>query len=224
MSRPAGVVFDVDGVLVDSGEAHFVAWTLLAKELGKTFSRDLFQKTFGQHNKYILPLWLGDDLSAERCARLSDRKEWLYRTRCRELIRPMPGVEELLAALFAAGFRLAVGSSAPEANVDLVLEALGVADKFMARSTGEDVVRGKPDPEVFLKAAAGLELPPGRCVVVEDAPAGVEAALAAGSSVIAVTTSHSAEQLSRAHRIVDSLSELTPDSFLDLLRAAEGGG
>ena len=212
-----GVIFDMDGVLVDSSEAHFAAWSRLGEELGVSHPRSIFERTFGMHNRQILPLWLGDRVTPGEIERLSERKEAMYREAAAATLQPIDGAVPLIHALAGAGFRLAVGSSAPRANVDLALELLRVREFFFALSTGDEVEHGKPHPEVFLNAASKLGLHPGRCVVVEDAPQGVLAGLAAGSRVIAVETSRPAAELAAAHWVVPSLRDVTAERVFDLL-------
>jgi len=212
-----GVIFDMDGVLVDSSEAHYIAWSRLGEELGVPHSRSLFESTFGMHNRQILPLWLGESLPPDEVERLSERKEAMYREVAALSVEPVDGVVELIRDLSRAGFRLAVGSSGPRPNVLLVLGILQAAELFHGLSTGDEVLHGKPHPEVFLKAAAKLGLEPERCVVVEDAPQGIEAGLAAGSRVIAVATTRPENELTRAHRVVRSLREVTVEGILELV-------
>lgn len=212
-----GVLFDMDGVLVDSAVAHWQAWTALGEEQGVPFARSLFESTFGMHNQEIIPLWLGGDVSAEEISSLSQRKEAIYRERAAECLEALPGVVELVKNLFSNGFRVAVASSGPRANVELILDLLGVREYFAALSTGDDVRNGKPHPEVFEVAAARLDLPPERCVVIEDAPQGIEAGRRAGARVVAVTSSRPAEDLQRADVVVGSLADLDADSLRRLL-------
>ncbi len=124
---------------------------------------------------------------------------------------------DLEAVAEVIDFALAVGSSGPSPNVELILKFLGAADKFTALSTGDEVRHGKPDPEVFLIAARKLGLPPDQCVVIEDAPQGVKAGLAAGAKVIAVTSTKPREELQEAHLVVDSLAELSAERLRELL-------
>jgi beta-phosphoglucomutase len=208
-------IFDVDGVLVDSSEAHYQSWRRLGEEVGSGFPRDLFDRTFGMHNNQIIPMWLGSDADVEALAR---RKEELYRAAAPEAIRALPGAVELVRRLHAAGFKLAVASSGPRANVDLIVRLLGIADLFDALANGDEVTHGKPHPEVFLKAIAGVGVDAERCVVVEDAPQGVEAGHAAGAAVIAVTSSRAAADLDHADRVVDTLVGLGPDDFRALVK------
>ena len=209
----------MDGVLIDSYEGHFVAWQALASECGRTFPRDLFAETFGMHNGQILPMWLGADARDLDLGVLSARKETLFRELAGDRLQPLEGAVELVRALADEGFRLAVGSSAPRANVDFVLGVLGLAGSFAGAATGDDVTDGKPHPEVFLKAAQVLELPPSRCVVIEDAPQGVDSGLAAGAKVVALTSTRPHAELQHAHRVVDQLSALTPNALRELLEA-----
>ena len=210
------VIFDMDGVLVDSSEAHFQAWQGLGMEIGKPFTRELFQLTFGMHNQQIVPLWMEQEVEQAELDRLANIKETTYRRLVTELMRPIPGVIDLVAALHAEGVTMAVGSSGPLPNIQLVLQQLGISHFFSALSTGEDVRHGKPDPEVFLVAARRLGRPPSRCVVLEDAPQGVEAARRGGMAVLGITSSRAEEDL-QADRVVASFEGLRPADLRALL-------
>jgi beta-phosphoglucomutase len=214
--RHKGVIFDMDGVLVDSGWAHRQAWFDLAETEGLEMSDEFFRRTFGMQNDTILPM-LRPGLSKRELDRLSDWKEQRYRELVHSRPKAAEGVLALLSDLKAKGFGLAIGSSAPKANLDVFWGPLGLADYFEATVTKEQVVEGKPAPETFLKAAGKLSLAPKRCVVVEDALHGVQAARAAGMQVVAVTTTRSREELAQADRVVDSLAELSADDFSRLL-------
>jgi len=212
-----GVIFDLDGVLVDTGWAHRQAWYDLAEKEGLKMSDEFFTSTFGMQNYQILPMLCGCDLSCEEIDRMSDWKEQRYRDLMAEKLALPPGGARLLDELKDEGFRLAIGSSAPRANLDLVLERLRLHRYFDAWVTKEDVANGKPAPDTFLAAAQKLSLAPRRCVVVEDAVQGVEAGKAAGMRVIALTTTRDREALSRADMIADSLAELKAEDFARLL-------
>ncbi len=212
-----GVIFDLDGVLVDSGWAHRQAWCDLADREGFRMSDEFFTITFGMQNYQILPMLAGCDLSCEEIDRLADWKEQRYRGLIAAKLTLPPGGARLLDELKDEGFRLAIGSSAPRANLDLILERLNLHRYFNACVTKEDVANGKPAPDTFLKAAQKLALPPHRCVVVEDAVQGVEAGKAAGMPVIALTTTRDRAALSRADMIAESLGELKAEDFARLL-------
>ena len=183
-----GVIFDLDGVLVDTGWAHRQSWFDLAEREGFTMSDEFFYSTFGMQNYMIIPMVTGRELSRDEVDRMSDWKEQRYREIIIDHLEPSDGAEDLLDDLRDSGFRTAVGSSAPRANLDLVLERVNLRDCFDACVSGEQVTRGKPAPDTFLRAAEQLDLPPGCCAVVEDAVQGVEAGKAAGMPVVAVTT------------------------------------
>ena len=205
-----GVIFDVDGVIVASGPPHRESWRRLAAEVHVPMSDEFFARTFGQTNKDILEALFGRALPDEEWRRLGDRKEALYREIIRHNVPAMSGAVELVEALHGDGARLAVGSSGPPENIELCLREMGIRRLFDVVVTGNDVTRGKPDPQVFLLASERLGLAPERCVVVEDAVIGVEAAKRAGMRAVALTSSHPRESFGHADLVVDSLAELSP--------------
>jgi beta-phosphoglucomutase len=220
MNEKLAVIFDMDGVLVDSYQAHYQSWQRAVATVGRTMSLEQFNATFGRTSREIIAaLWPDAVASEADIARLDALKEAAYREILAADFPPMPGVKELLESLRAAGFALAIGSSGPPENVALVLERLGGRAIFDAVVDGMDVSRGKPDPQVFLLAAQRLGVPPGRCVVVEDAPIGIAAAKAAGmASVGLVSTGRTRQALAAADLVVDSLAELSPAIFRELLQ------
>ena len=212
-----GVIFDMDGVLVDSAAAHFESWQRLARELGTgPISVAQFKSTFGGRNSEIIAEWFGET-DATRSKALGDRKESLYREIIRHAVSPMPGAKELIDRLVAEGITLAIGSSGPPENVRMICEAMGLTAVFRAVITGADVSRGKPDPEVFLRAAERMSLARDQCVVIEDAPLGIEAACRAGMMCIGLTSSHAADVLSGADLIVGSLEEVSSEGLRRLI-------
>lgn len=217
MSSELGVIFDMDGVLVDSTRAHFEAFKTFGERHGVPFTWDFFRQIFGLHNRTIFPMWLGPTLSQAQAEAYALEKEALYRALAPTLVRPLPGVIELLDSLHAAGFRLAVGSSGPRANVEVALDIVGRRELFQFTVSGDDAPRGKPDPAIFLQAGQGLGLPPSRCAVIEDAIAGVQAGIAASMKVIAVCSSLKREQLSKAHLIVETLHDVNAEVIRTLI-------
>lgn len=211
------VIFDVDGVLVDSYTPHFESWRRAMLGLGVELTEPEFRRTFGRTTRDILAMLYDGSVSDDELRELDDKKEALYREIVADDFPAVDGAAELIDALSGAGFRLAVGSSGPPENVNLCLEKLERKDLFGAAVTGKDVTRGKPDPQVFQIGAERLEVEPRRCAVVEDAPAGVEAANRAGMVSIGLTGTASREQLSHANLVVDSLRELTPEKVAELL-------
>ena len=219
-----GVIFDLDGVLVDTSAFHCRAWRDLAERHGYEFSGEFFRSTFGMQNYQILPLLAGRDLSVDEIERLSKWKENRYRRLVDGKPVPCEGVEHLIEELKGNGFLLAIGTSTPRANLDLMLAHLNVGGSFDAFVTGEDVSRGKPSPDTFLAAAEKLGLEPKRCAVVEDAVQGVEAGRNAGMAVVAVTSTRSREDLKQADLIVDRLAELDADRFIKLIDKGRADG
>jgi len=220
-SDNGAVIWDVDGTLVDTAELHFQAWAELCKSLDRPFSRDDFAATFGQRNPEIFRHLFGERFGDSELDDLGFRKEELYRSAARSGVDLLPGVRQLLEGLKEAGFRQAIGSSAPRANVDLIVDITRSGHLFDACSCSEDTTRGKPDPQVFLVAAQKLGVPPERCVVVEDAVAGVEAARAGGMKCIAVSfVGHHPEEKLRAagaDRVVRTLEGISVESVRQLL-------
>jgi beta-phosphoglucomutase len=211
-----GVIWDMDGVLIDTGEFHFRAWSQALSERAIPFSRELFQVTFGMNNTGLLSMLLGQTPAPELVAEISDRKERLFRHEIRGQAQLLPGVQTWLEDLKSAGVRQAIASSAPPANIDALMDELYLRPYFDAIVSGFDLP-GKPDPAVFLEAARLIGVPPGRCVVVEDAIAGVEAARRAGTKCIAVTTTNSADALVDADIVAERLDALPADIFEQLL-------
>ena len=206
-------LWDMDGTLIDSEEYHWRAWRDTMARAGVPITHAHFLATFGQRNDAILPHWLGADAPAELMRRIGDEKEALYR----ELVRsggiaPLAGAAEWVGRLHAAGWRQAIASSAPRLNVETILASLHL--EFDAIVTAEDVRHGKPDPEVFLTAAARLGMPPDECVVVEDAAAGIEAARRGGMRSIGV----SRKGPLAADLFVPTLAELPLDAFASLMQ------
>jgi beta-phosphoglucomutase family hydrolase len=221
--RACAVIFDLDGVLVDSSACHYESFRRLGEEEGYTMTPELFRTIFGRRNPELFPIIYGHPLPASELDRLAERKETLFRELMRGQVRPLPGVLALVALLQAGGVHLAIGTSTPRENVTLILDELGLTDSFAVIVSAEDVSRGKPDPQVFCLAAERLGIPPARCIVVEDAVAGVQAARRGGMVAVGVTTNHPRAALSEAHRVVESLEELTLTDLMVLLTAKGKG-
>ncbi|MDD5350317.1 MAG: HAD-IA family hydrolase [Chthoniobacteraceae bacterium] len=209
MNSPWGALFDWDGVIIDSSRHHEKSWELLAKEEGLPLPPDAFRLGFGRKNQIIIPEiyhWSNDPVEIERLGR---RKEELYRElMAADALEPLPGVRAWLETLRDAGIPRAVGSSTPRANLDAAMGRLGLGGLFDAIVSAEDVTLGKPNPEVFLKAAARIGCRPERCVVFEDALAGIAAARAGGMRVIGIATTHPVAELGEADLAVRGMAEL----------------
>ena len=217
------LLFDMDGTLVDNTEAHMRAFGIFCGRYGVEGWRERLKQGIGMGNDDIMRLVMPEEVIRKRgFAALADEKEAIYREIYAPEIRPVEGLRELLERLRAAGVRCAVGSSGCKANVDFVLDGCGIREYFDARISGDMVTRCKPDPEIYLKAAAALGCEPAECVVVEDAKAGIESARRAGAGrVVALTTTLPREELERetsADMIVDTFADFAgEESFAELL-------
>jgi beta-phosphoglucomutase family hydrolase len=207
-------VFDWDGVIIDSGRFHEKSWELLAREEGRALPDSYFKRGFGMANEGFIPRVLRWTQDPRDVMRLGDRKEELYRELIRdEGIEPLPGVERWLEALHAGRVQCVVASSTCRLNIVTALELIGLADHFAAIVAADDVSRGKPAPEVFLRAAEKIGMPSAQCVVFEDTHIGIEAAHAAGMKVVGVSTTHPADMLRGAARVVKRLDELAVEEI-----------
>lgn len=213
------VLWDLDGTLVDSGEYHWRAWRDAMEAEGRPITHQEFLDCFGQRNDRILRGWLGEAVAPSEIARIGDAKEARYRRLARaEGLSPLPGAADWVARLRAAGWLQAIASSAPAENVRVMLSVLNLEGAFDAIAAAEDVTLGKPDPQVFLVAAAKLGADPRACVVVEDAAAGIEAARRAGMACVGVTPHGTLA----ADVCTRSLATLPADTFDRLLARGTG--
>ena len=217
MSNRLGILFDWDGVVIDSSSQHERSWELLAVERGLNLPEGHFKEGFGKKNEVIIPS-LGWAKTPDLVRKLSYRKEQIYRELvAKEGVTILPGARDLLLALRESGIPRALGSSTPRENLDALFAATHLDAFFDAVVCGSDVEHGKPHPEVFLKGASLLDIPTERCIVIEDAFAGIEAARLAGMKVVGVATTNPAESLGMCDLVVKSLSEVTPTILGSLL-------
>lgn len=214
------VLWDLDGTLVDSGEYHWIAWRDTMRGEGVELTCQQFLDSFGQKNDRILTTWLGERATGDVIRQVGEAKEALYRElAARGGLSPLPGAAEWVSRLHREGWRQAVASSAPAENVRVMLRVLNLERYFDAVTAAEDVTAGKPDPQVFLTAAASLHVEPRACIVVEDAAAGVEAAKRAGMKCVGVSQTSELP----ADVFVRSLVDVPEDTFERLLLSRFGG-
>ena len=216
-----GVIWDLDGVLADTTEAHFQAWAEALSAWEIPFDHSRFDHVFGMNNEDTLTELLGRPPTQEEIVGIAGRKEDIFRQHAGELVRPMPGAIRLLDELEGAGWVQGVASSAPLENIDLLVDAFGMGRYFAAILSGDGLPAGKPDPALFLKTAKALKLSPEQCVVVEDAPPGVEAARRAGMPCIAVATTRPQETLGPGPVFAD-LQAVTVQTFSEVLQTSSG--
>ena len=217
MYQKYAVIFDMDGVLADTGPFHYESWVKMANEIGKTFKKSFFEATFGQQSVPITRELVGINVDQNLVEKWAQLKEQYYREMVKDKIEPLPGVIDLIKNLKSMNFKLAVGSSGPPDNVKLLLSSLKIELFFDTIITAEEIQNGKPSPDVFLLAAQNINVKPQNCLVIEDAPVGVEAANRANMKCIALTTTHDIDELRSADMIVKDLSFVNVNSIINLL-------
>ena len=214
-----GVIWDLDGVIIDSADLHFQSWRETLARHGITMNREQFEQGFGRRNDDIVAGIANRPVTPDESTAIGREKEVTYRQIVAGHARFFPGVMELLSSLKESGFKQAVASSAPADNLALVVREMKLESFIEATVDASQVSTGKPDPEVFLKAAEKLGLQPKDCLVIEDAVAGVEAAGRAGMAVVAVSNTHPKEKLAAADLVVASLEGIEPSQLLELINA-----
>lgn len=222
MNSPMGVIWDVDGTLVDTAELHRNAWIRMSREMGRELSEEDFTNTFGRRNPEIIEYLFQRPFSPEEIHEIGERKENYYRAASIEQgIELLPGVRRMLESLHVEGIPQVIGSSAPRGNLEMILRLTNCEAFFRGVVGMEDTSKGKPHPEVFLRAAEKIGIPPERCLVFEDAIAGVEAAKAGGMKCVGVTFvgHHPAEKLRKAgaDHIIQNFDEMSLEIVKRLL-------
>jgi beta-phosphoglucomutase len=214
MKRAA--LFDLDGTIVDNMSFHAEAWVRFAAARGAVVTADeVIKKHGGKKSAEVLSAILGRTLSDAEVAGLAEEKESAYRALYAARLSPVHGVVPFLDALARRGVACGIASAAPKQNRDLVLDGLRLRGSFQTVVGPEHVAKGKPAPDLFLAAARNLNVEPSACVVFEDAVNGVLAGIAAGCRVVAITTTHDAEELRRAgaHVVAENFSVLEVDTL-----------
>ncbi|MBI5879348.1 MAG: beta-phosphoglucomutase family hydrolase [Chloroflexi bacterium] len=218
----AAFIFDLDGTLVDSMPYHVRAWAQLSDELGLGLSEaEVFARVFGISTREVARGLFGDRLSDAEQVRLGERKEAIFRAIYGPQMQAIPGALDFVRAAHARGIPLAIATGAGTLNTDFIVDTLGIRDCFGALVTADDVTHGKPHPEPFLAAAQRLGVPPARCLVFEDAPAGLASAQAAGMRAVALTTTHPAVELARFPAMARTAADFRGLSITDALALLE---
>ena len=202
------LIWDMDGTIVDTRHAHWLAWKQTMAAENYNLPRETFLKTFGQRNDTILRDLLGSDLPDAEVDRIGDAKEQMFRDVIKEKgVQLLPGAGQLINQAAANGCPQAVVSSAPRKNIITILEVINRLDTFSVLVCAENVSHGKPHPEGCITASQKLGVSPSKCIVLEDAPAGLEAARRAGMACVGVLSTH--DHMDEADRIVNSLEEIS---------------
>jgi beta-phosphoglucomutase family hydrolase len=221
--RLEAVIWDMDGVIADTAPFHFQAWQEAFRKRNIPYSREVFQRNFGKRNDIIVRSIVGEDYPENEIEAILEEKEGLFRAKAVGSIKPIPGALELLDELKEYGVKVALATSSPIENGQFVTRQLGVEDKFDVTVWGREVTEGKPSPQIFMLAAARLNIDPANCVVIEDAVAGVAAAKRADMRCLAVANSHPGEKLIEADRVVDTLEYVSVADLAAIFYTLEKG-
>ncbi len=213
------VIFDMDGVIVDSNPHHEIALRRFCKKHGHELSDDeLRNQIFGRTNRDWMNRVFGPNLSEDRFRQLEEEKETMFRDIISGDMKPVNGLTGFLQLLRKDRIILAVATSAPPANVQFTLQKTGTESFFSEVIDGSMIERSKPDPEIYLKTSARIQYPPERCIVFEDSISGIKSAWTAGCRVIGITTTHPHDELLLAHRVIDDFEGMEPVKLADLFR------
>jgi beta-phosphoglucomutase len=203
------VIFDMDGVMVDSNPYHKIALKQFCEKHGYHLSdEELKNNIFGRTNKDWLISLFGETLTAEQITEYENEKEALFRKIYAPQLQPVAGLINFLKLLKENRISLALATSAPPSNIQFILEETGTFEFFSVILDGHSVRNSKPDPEIYLKTAAVLHYPPEKCVVIEDSISGVISARSAGCKVIGITTTHTRQELRQTHHNIDNFNDL----------------
>jgi beta-phosphoglucomutase len=220
MNKQIAVIWDMDGVITDTGEFHYITWRDTLREIGFELTREAFQPTFGMKNEAIVDNLLDIKPSPDIIETLSLKKEEAFRRDIQGNLSLLPGVRQCLDKFSGLGWKQALASSAPQANIDAILKELGINSYFnQIFSADQPNLPDKSDPTVFLAVSELLGIPPQQCIVIEDSIAGVTGAKRSGMACIAVTTTNPRENLTLADLVLDSLEELT-DRDLEVITSS----
>lgn len=211
-------IFDMDGVIADTNPFHVDSFRIFFDRYALKYDEaDFKDHMYGKHNSYIMRHFFGKELNSEEIHALENEKEGLFREIYRAEATPVPGLVDFLTQLKSEGFALAVATSAPPANMDMVLDALDIRSYFDSTMSGDDVSRHKPDPQVYLQSAERLQAAPQDCIVFEDSHSGATAGLRAGMRVVGLLTTHQQDELPPCSRYIRDFREITADDVLAIL-------
>lgn len=217
--RVLAALFDMDGVLVDSISLHIESWNQVFTSMGlPSFSHELYFSVLGHTNKEMLSTFSEVNqirLSSPQIEDILFRKEAAFRENIMYHASCTPGVLDWLTFFNLKHIPCSVASSATMANIAFILHTLKIADYFLSAISGAYLPASKPDPRIFLSAAASLGVPAEDCLVIEDAPAGIQAAKSANMICCAIATSYPKNKLAGANFVLESLAEITPEMFFE---------
>ncbi|MEM6643374.1 MAG: HAD family phosphatase [Bacteroidota bacterium] len=218
MKKKLGLLFDMDGVIVNNHEYHFLAWQKLAEKHKIEITEEFYRKKMnGRTFNGIMEVLFDGTIAEEKARDIGTEKEQIYRELYKPHLAPTAGLISFLDEMKARNIPMAIGTSAPVENVVFTLDGLNIRDYFAGVVDDKAVTQGKPHPEVYLKCAELLQIPPKDCIVFEDAVSGITAGKAAGAKTVALATSHKKEEL-QADMIIDDFTQLRLDDLLKLAK------
>jgi len=214
------VIFDMDGVICHTNPHHVKAFEAFFNKYEIPYTNEEFEEhMYGKHNGYIMTHFFKRQIAGEELTTLEDEKEAMFREVYKDKVETIPHYLNFLSELKSRGFKTAVATSAPRANLDLIINALKISDKMDSMMSSEDVKAHKPNPEVYLKSAERVGVSPADCIVFEDSFSGVTAGLNAGMKVVGVLSTHTKEQLPVCSFYINDYSEVNVDKVLELLNS-----
>lgn len=217
--RGHAVIFDMDGVIVHTNPFHEIAFKAFFDKYGVRYAdSDFAEHMYGKHNSYILSHYFGRPIRGDELKTMEEEKESLFRDIYKDRVVPLPGFLSFHAQLVEAGIPIGVATSAPRANMQLILDSLGIQDTWASLMASEDVLEHKPHPEIYLQSAKNVDVEAEKCVVFEDSFSGVTAAKKAGAKVVGVLSSHTVEELPTCDYYIDHYEHLTIDALRAILK------
>lgn len=218
--KPAAIIFDLDGTLIDNNSYHIEAWKIFYQKIGKEYSGEEYLKNInGRINRDIFNYLFNATLSDEDIVKYGDEKEGLYRELYAPHIKPINGLLGFLEEIYTAGIPMAIATSGIAPNINFMFENIPIRKYFNAVIDASYITKGKPDPEIFLKAAATINVNPLHCIAFEDSVAGIQSASAAGMKVIGLATTHSREEINIAHHVINDYTEIGVEGLEGLNKA-----
>lgn len=218
MKELKAVIFDIDGTILDNNDYHFLAWQKYLEGMGIQMSDEDFKENIsGRTNQDATEHVFGRKMTDEEAASYYLDKEKIYRGLYKKDIAPITGLIDFLQDLQQHHTIMAIATSGIQENIDFMFQHVPISQFFTAILKGDDITNGKPDPEIFTKTAKKLNVPAANCVVFEDSTSGVQAGKAAGMKVIALTTTHTKEELSEADLVINDYTQVNYDKVAALL-------
>jgi beta-phosphoglucomutase family hydrolase len=217
-SSKKAVIWDMDGVIVDTAQYHLKGWQMVFQKRGANYTEEDYRRNTGMRNDSIIRSILGEKIAQNEIMAITREKDEVFRQLVSQNIRPFPGVLKLITSLKEHKFKIAIASSAPIENIQLITQSLKIHNCFDAIVSGWETTKGKPNPQIFLLAAEKLGVEAESCIVIEDAIVGITASKRAGMCCLAVTNTNPREDLREADLVIDTLEEITVDDLERLLR------